>query len=53
MSEKTFLIVLGPIWPKIVFKKKKLPNLPKNTENPRFSEFPKVTKWPEVAGISR
>ena len=49
MSEKQFLIVLGPILSKIVFWKKKLPNLPKNTENPRFVEFPKVTKWPELA----
>ena len=48
MSEKPFLMVLGPIWSKIVFKKIKLPNLPKNTENPRFFEFPKVIKWPEL-----
>ena len=51
MSEKPFLMTLGPIWSKIVFKKKKWPNLPKNTENPRFFEFPKIKKWPEVAGI--
>ena len=48
-----FLMVLGPIWSKIVFWKKKLPNLPKNTENPRFFEFHKVTKWLEVAEIGR
>ena len=39
MSEKPFLMVLGPIWPK-------------NTENPRFFEFPKVTKWAELADTS-
>ena len=49
MSEKSFLMILGPIWSKIVFWKKKLPNLPKNTENPWFFEFPQITKWPEVA----
>ena len=49
MAEKTFLMVLGPIWSKIVFWKKKLPNLPKNNENPRFFEFLKITKWPELA----
>ena len=49
MSEKSFLMILGPIWSKIVFWKRKLPNLPKNTENARFFEFPKITKWPEVA----
>ena len=27
-----------------ILKKKKLPNLPKNTENPTFFEFPQVTK---------
>ena len=42
ISEKPFLMVLGPIWSKIVFwKNKKLPNFLKNTENPRFFEFPK------------
>ena len=49
MSEKSFLMILWPIWSKIVFWKKKLPNLPKNTGNPRFFEFPQITKWPEVA----
>ena len=52
MSEKSFLMILGPTWSKIVFKKKKLPNLSKNTENPRFFEFPKITngrKWSELA----
>ena len=34
-------------------KKKQLLNLPKNTENPRFFEFPKVIKWLKVAGIGR
>ena len=29
--------------------KKKLPNLPKNTENPRFFEFQKSIKWPVLA----
>ena len=52
MSEKPLLMVLGPIWPKIVFwkEKKKFPNLPKNTENPRFFEFHKSHK---MAGIGR
>ena len=56
MSEKLFLMILGPIWSKIIFWKTKLPNLPKNNENPRFFEFPKITKmtkWPEVAGIGQ
>ena len=43
MSEKTFVMILGPIWSKIVFwKKKKLPNLSKNTENFRFFKSPKM-----------
>ena len=49
MSEKSFLLILGPIWSKIVFWKKKLPNLPKNTENPWFFEFSQMKKWPELA----
>ena len=49
MSEKPYSMILGPIWSKIVFWKKKLPNLPKNTENSRFFEFPKFIKWPELA----
>ena len=32
-----------------ILKKKTFPNLPKNTENPRFFEFPKAIKWPELA----
>ena len=31
--------------------KKKLPNLPKNTENPRFFEFQTAINWPELAQI--
>ena len=52
MSEKSFLMILGPIWSKIVFWKKKLPNLPKNTENPWFLNFLKSQngrKWSELA----
>ena len=53
MSKKSFLMILGPIWSKIVFWKNKLPNLPKNTENPWFFEFLQITKWPEVTGSGR
>ena len=52
MSDKPFLMILGPIWSKIVFWNKKLPNVPKNNENLRFFEFPKSKngwKWSEVA----
>ena len=49
MSEKSFLMILGPIWSKIVFWKKKF----KNAENPWFFEFPQIKKWTEVAGIGR
>ena len=42
-------MIQGPIWAKIVFWKKKFPNLPKNTENPWFFEFLQIKKWPDVA----
>ena len=42
-------MILAPILLKIAFWKKKLPNLPKNTENPRFFEFQKIIKCPKSA----
>ena len=56
MSEKTFLMVLGPIWfngsrtnlAQNRILKKKVAKFAKNTENPRFFEFHKVIKWLEL-----
>ena len=49
MSEKSFLMILGPIWFKIIFWKKKLPNLPKNTDFLNFSKSQNDRKWSELA----
>jgi len=38
---------------RILKKKKKLPNLPKNTENPRFFEFQIAINLSELAQIGR
>ena len=50
MSEKPYSMILGPIWSKIVFWKKKLPNLPKNTENSKFFWISQIHK---MAGSGR
>ena len=52
MSEKSFLMILGPIWSKIVFWKKSCQICPKILKIPDFLNFPKSKngrKWPELA----
>ena len=52
MSEKSFLMILGPIWSKIVFKKKSCQICPKILKILEFLNFPKSKngrKWPELA----
>jgi hypothetical protein len=53
-QKKTFFfMVLGPILPKIVFWKQKLPNVVKNTENRRFFESQTIINLQKLAKIGR
>ena len=53
MSEKSFLMILGPIWSKIVFWQKQISQIcPKILKIPDFFNFPKSKngrKWPKLA----